>query len=356
LIPTIIKQNVDAIISNELETLKRFDNKTVLVTGSTGMIGSFLVYVLAEYAKQKNSATKIIANARSKAKAEAMFAQYMNDESFELLICDLDQINTEKDIDYIIHAASPTQPKDFLNKPVDIIDANTFITKKLLGFCKDKQAVFCLLSTLEIYGEIKAESYPVVVNEDDFGALDSTDLRSTYPESKRLAESMCVAYSSQFNVASTIVRLGPVVSPVIDEHDERVYAQFVKRVFDNEDITLFSDAADKKRSYTYVCDAVSGILIALGQQQPERCSIYNLANNENIISIQEMAEKIIAQNPSASKLKIVQREDSSNTSSSTGKIVLGSEKLINLGWKPNYSFDDCVLNTFQYLRQAKNVR
>src|SRR5690606_11663637 len=109
----------------------------------------------------------------------------------------------------------------------------------------------------------EAASYPVFVTEEDFGALDSISLRSAYPESKRVAENLCVAYRKQFNIPTSIIRLAPVISPLIEQDDKRVYAQFIHDAVANQDITIYSDAASKERPYTYISDAVIGILTVL---------------------------------------------------------------------------------------------
>ncbi|HVX24110.1 MAG TPA: NAD-dependent epimerase/dehydratase family protein [Candidatus Saccharimonadales bacterium] len=339
MINSIIEQDVNGIIEANPELIEQLEGKSFLVTGATGMIGRYAVCLLAEAAR-RNGSGSVIAHVRNQAKAEQMFATYSDDPSLTLLVSDIqDLTELDDNVDYILHAASPTQPQDFTERPVDIIKANVFATANLLEIAKQKGARFCLLSTLEIYGQVEAPTYPVSVAESDFGALDSLDLRSAYPESKRLAENLCVAYQKQFNVASTIVRVAPVISPAIEDNDKRVFAQFIHDVTDNKDITVYSDAASKRRSYTYIADAVSGIFTALLRSTNDNF-VFNLANNDNVASIQELAEKIIAASPeSTAKLNVVERQADQNTSSSTGLVLLNSQRLLDLGWRPAYSLE-----------------
>lgn len=347
-----IIRDVENIIEDNPLLVETFKDKSFLVTGATGAIGRYVVSFLAQTIEQKNGSGTILANVRDRAKAERIFGDYLHLDHLDFLVSDVNDItDVDKDIDYIIHAASPTQPDSFLKTPVDIIATNVFATHSLLELAKAKKATFCLLSTLEIYGKVEAESYPVSVAEDQFGALDSTDLRSAYPESKRLAENLCVAFKTQYDVDSVIVRLAPIVSPEIEPDDKRVFAQFIHDVLDNKEITVYSDAASKKRSYTDICDAITGIFTALSPST-ERTGypVFNLANNNNVVSIQELAQRIISiRGASPNILNVISRDDSSNTSLSTGAILLDSQKLQDAGWTPRYTVDDTIKRSIEHL-------
>lgn len=341
----VIDQDLDELIINNANIINKIKDKTTLVTGATGSIGSYVVYFLSEAIERSGGSGKVIANVRNEQKALLLFDKYMKYENFELFVSDINSINKiPHKLDYIIHTASPTQPQDFQERPVDIIRANVHVTDSLLEMANSHQAKLCMLSTLETYGVITSPRYPVYVKEEDFGALDATDLRSVYPESKRLAESLCVAHEKQYGTKSVIIRLGPVISPILDPADMRVYAQFIHFATKGQDIEMFSDAFDKKRSYTYVADIVTGILTALLDKSN---SIFNLANNDNVVSIGKLAEEIVHISGDDIKLNINERDDTSNTSTSTGAILLDSTKLINSGWKPLFSIEDCIAKTLQ---------
>ena len=347
-----IVRDVENIIEDNPALAETFKDKSFLVTGATGAIGRYVVSFLAQAIEQKSGKGTVLANVRDRAKAERIFGDYLNFDHLDLLVSDVNDLRgVDEDIDYIIHAASPTQPDSFLKTPVDIIATNVFATHSLLELAKAKRATFCLLSTLEIYGRVEADTYPVSVTEDRLGALDSTNLRSAYPESKRLAENLCVAFKAQYGVDSVIVRLAPIISPEIDPDDKRVFAQFVHDALDDKEIIVYSDAASKKRSYTDICDAVTGIFTALcsSTQQPDY-PVFNLANNNNVVSIQELAQKILSiKGASPDKLKIISRDDSSNTSASTGAILLNSQRLQDAGWSPRYSIEDTVRRSIKHL-------
>ncbi|WP_153047011.1 NAD-dependent epimerase/dehydratase family protein, partial [Streptococcus suis] len=89
-------------------------------------------------------------------------------------------------IDFIIHGASVTASRDFVEKPVDTIFTALNGTKNILELAKVKKVKKVVyLSSLEVYGinELKES-----ISEDDYGYIDFTQVRSSYSEGKRMAE------------------------------------------------------------------------------------------------------------------------------------------------------------------------
>lgn len=110
---TIFDEDIKNITTNF--DMSVFDGKTVLVTGATGLLGKLCVKSLLSSGYN----TQVIALVRDKSKAESVF-----DESKRLsfLVQDINQkIQTERRVDYIIHTASTTSSKDFVEKPVETI-------------------------------------------------------------------------------------------------------------------------------------------------------------------------------------------------------------------------------------------
>ena len=98
---------------------------------------------------------------------------------------------------------------------------------------------------------------------------------------------------------------------------------------------------------------MTGILVSLNASGENNVSVFNLTNNSNIVSIGELAEKIIALGKNKVKLVIKKRDDNSNTSTSTGRILLNSTKLEKAGWSPKYTVNDCIEKTFNYLQNKE---
>jgi dTDP-glucose 4,6-dehydratase len=330
-----MEKDIQELLKNEKENFIPLNGKTFLVTGSTGMIGHYLVsFLMALSFSEGNEGIKVIAHARNREKANNLFNGYLTNPRFKLVIDDISSLlNIEDNIDYIVHAASPTQPDDFLAAPVDIINLNVFDTKTLLQLALIKQSMFCFLSTLEVYGEIHANSYPVIADETMYGALDTTNLRSVYPESNRMAEMLCVAYEKQYGIRTAVARITPTFSSEIDRHDKRVFADFLLKAIDGDKLVLKSDGANK-RTYTYVTDTIAAILYILLSATSE-IFVFNVSNMNNVITIRELAGLILEESGrEKSDLHIEAGFDSSNWSRSTGLILTDSKRLESLGWQP----------------------
>jgi dTDP-glucose 4,6-dehydratase len=348
----VVAEDVARIIADERELLGGLAGRTVLVTGSTGTIGRYIVYTLAELFRQEGfEGSRVIAHARNREKAAAVFGDYLGDAGFSLLVSDIAGLtDVEGGLDYAIHTASPTMPGDFKEHAVEIIKANAAASDNLLAMCVGKGGRFCLLSTLEVYGEVVSDTLPAWVTEDDYGALDSLSLRSAYPESKRLAENLCVAYRAEYGADAVVCRVTPTISPVVELSDKRVFADFFNRADAGEDIVLLSDGS-AKRTYTYITDIVTGILYAVLKSEKDGDFVFNVAQTGRVLSIREMAEEIIRVfgRPEDS-LKVRPTGDSSAWSRSTGQIVTDASRLESLGWKPRMGFTDCVERALAYRR------
>lgn len=82
----------------------------------------------------------VIALCRNKEKAKHIFARWLDQENFHLLIQSVeDKINCKDKIDYIIHAASCSATQLFHSKPVDLMRANIIGCYNLLELAREKQ-------------------------------------------------------------------------------------------------------------------------------------------------------------------------------------------------------------------------
>lgn len=282
----IIREDIADICADSGIPWDALHNSTILVTGATGLIGSLLVKSLVYRSLISGARIKVMAAVRNLNKAHQIFQSQLKHEG-EILSFVNSDINTpiqlSEKIDYIVHTASVTSSEDFVIKPVDTIMTTINGTRNILELARIHQprsVVF--LSTMEVYGKLEKER----VTESDSGYLDPLSVRSSYPQSKRLAESLCVAYHSQYGVEAKIIRLTQTFGPGISPVDNRVFAQFARAIQEEKDIVLHTKGG-LRRDYLYTADSVKGILtiLLLGQSG----QAYNLSNPESYTSILEFA-------------------------------------------------------------------
>lgn len=319
---------IQQLISNS-EVLK---NKTFLITGATGLIGSMTCKALSCIDYEQNLNVKIIAMVRNVSKAQETFADVMDNGNITFLEQDIiEPINLSEKVDYIIHTACPTASNTFISKPVETIQAIVCGTMNVLDFAKGNGCESVVyLSSMEAYGQILHEN---LLKPEDVGYVNPLSLRSCYPEGKRMAENLCVGYFSEYNVPVKVIRLAQTFGPGIPYTDNRVFAQFIRSVRNNENIVMFTEGGSK-RMYLDTMDAVSAVLTVL--LKGESGQVYNAGNPGNYCSIKEMAELVIREFGNGSSKLVIDRSKDVGQYPPDNMLYLDVAPLQALGWNPLY--------------------
>ena len=314
---------------SEYQDLKK---KSVLVTGATGMLASYCVFLFCYLNEHFDYHTTVYALMRNKQKAEEMFAGVGCQDSLRFVAQDVcEEIDLDAPVDYIIHAAGNASAYAILHNPSDIVRTNTLGTIRVLDLAKQTGARVLFTSTREVYGETSGRN---ILREEDFGSLDQTDPRSCYPESKRVAETLFVSYGKQYGTDYVINRIAHVYGPGMSiEQDGRIMSDLIGAAVRGEDIVLHSDGM-ALRAFCYLTDAVSGMFLTLLKGEKE--GIYNLANETEEHSVKEVAGMLISLFPQKGMHLIVEGRpvDVSSGYSRIARIPLDTTRLEALGWKP----------------------
>lgn len=344
-------KEIDYLI-NKLTILTEFENNSFFITGATGLIGSQIVKLLLEMNNKKNSEVYVYALCRNKVKAEKMFEKYLGSKYFNIVEGDVrKKIKCDANIDYIIHGASITQSGDFVKYPVETIQTCIYGTENILTFAREKNVKRMIyLSSLEVYGQVHLNRN---VKENDYGFIDITVPRSSYSESKRMAECMCCSYSYEYDLDIVIARLTQTFGPGVAYNDNRVFAQFARSVIEEKDIVLHTKGTTI-RSYIYIYDVISALFYIL--LYGESREAYNVANEETAISIYDMAN-MVAQRYAKSgievKIEIPENIETMGYNPEV-KIVLDTTKLKELGWKPEMDLPKMYDRLIDSMRIGQN--
>lgn len=338
----ILEEDIKQIISDSIAWPK-LKNTTVLITGASGMIGSYMLYVLIKLNDIYNYNIKIIGMVRN---IEKVAKEVRDRSDVSIIIGDVtNPLTIDEDVHYIIHAASPASPLIMQNKPVETIAANTIGTFNTLTLAKEKHALgYLFVSSREIYGQ-PAEGQEYFF-EDTYGFVDQLNPRSCYSEGKKAAETMCVCFKEEYGLNTKIARLAHTYGPGMSIYDGRVQADFLKNVYHNEDIVLKSEGT-AVRTYTYISDAVAAIYRILLNSED---IVYNIGNEKGKVSIKELAEIMVSIYPERN-LKLVFDIPEGGTKGTAPYTlgILSSKKLREIGWSPKYSVKDGFRRTLEYL-------
>ena len=323
-------------------------NKTIMISGSTGLIGRYIIDLLMYKNNYDKLNCYVVALGRNKAKADMLFQNYQGDEHFTFYECDVKEpLKYDKDVNYIIHAASNTYPIQYATDPVGTITTNVLGTYNLLEYgYKHNITKFIFVSSFEVYGKVNDIQE---IGEHNFGTVDCTVLRSCYPESKRTSESLCVAYSSQKGMNTSIVRLSRVFGPTMNLESSLATASFIKNGLNKEDIVLKSNG-EQLYSYNYVGDAVTAILLVM--LKGENAEAYNVSNGNFDCKLKEFA-KIVADYSKQKVIFDLPSEIEKKGFSNTEMTILNSDKLTELGWYVNKDIKYRLEETLDIMRKNR---
>lgn len=320
---------------------EKLQGKTVLLSGATGMIGSFLTDVLMARNDMAGLNCRVYALTRNPEKASKRAAPSWKDRVC-FLSCDVNRGIPEIDgeIDFVIHAASNTHPVAYATDPIGTVETNILGTGNMLELAAKKHAErFVFISSVEIYGENRGDAERF--DESYCGYIDCNTLRAGYPEGKRAGEALCQAYLRQKGLDVVIPRLPRIYGPTMLESDTKAISQFLKKGLRGEDIVLKS-AGTQLYSYSYVADAVSGILFCL------LCGAcgeaYNIGDQGSDIPLKALAGLIAAYAGTEVVFELPDVTEQAGYSKAT-KALLDGTKLKQLGWKPRYSIAEGIQRT-----------
>ncbi|MDO4459130.1 MAG: NAD-dependent epimerase/dehydratase family protein [Clostridia bacterium] len=327
---------------------EKLQNKSVIISGGSGMVGSCLADVLMTLNNSRNLNCDVVVIGRNSQRAKSRFEPYWDSPNFRFLSHDINLPMGEDEVakaDFVVHLASNTHPVAYATDPIGTITANIIGTKNLLDMAAEKKSErFVFASSNEIYGENRGDTE--LFSEDYCGYIDCCTLRAGYPESKRCGEALCLAYSRQKEMDVVIPRLTRTYGPTMLMSDTKAVSQFIKKGMAGEDIVLKSKG-NQFYSYTYVTDAVSGLLTVM--LKGECGEAYNIADISSDITLRDMAELIAGYSGTKVVFDIPDETESAGYSKAT-KARLDSTKLKGLDWKVKYDIRSGLERTLDILK------
>lgn len=345
---SLYKEDLAYIASLDLPWNKLRDS-SMLISGGTGLLGSFIVDAIMNLNEIRHLNCHIYAIGRNKERAQARFPYLQDSDLFTFVAADINKSlpnNICEKIDYVVHLASNTHPVDYATKPIETILTNIIGTMNMLNFAVSHNAKrFAFASSNEIYGENRGDKE--FFDESYCGYIDCNTMRAGYPESKRCGEALCQAYIAQHKLDVVIPRFTRSYGSTLLQSDTKALSQFVRKALAGEDIVLKSKGT-QFYSYTYVADAVAGFFTVLLNG---KCGeAYNIADEASDITLRDLAS-IIAE--SVGKKVVFEIPDSVESAgySKATKARLDAAKLKSMGWTANYNMKSGLKRTIEMLKE-----
>ena len=253
--------------------------KTILITGAAGFLGSHLCDRFIKEGMRVLAMDNLITGDLKN--IEHLFKL----PQFEFYHHDVSKfIHVPHDIDYILHFASPASPIDYLKIPIQNLKVSSLGTHNVLGLARVKKSRVLVASTSEVYGDPHVHPQ----TEEYWGNVNPVGPRGCYDEAKRFMEALTMAYHDYHGLETRIIRIFNTYGPRMRLNDGRVLPAFIGQALRGEDLTMFGDGS-QTRSFCYVDDLVEGIYRLL-------MSDYHLPiniGNPSEITIKEFGEEIL---------------------------------------------------------------
>lgn len=331
----VLFKDTEEIIADGNIPWHKLQDSTILITGTTGLIGLAIVRSLFAANEKFNLGLKIIGLARNEEKGKSLA------EKYKVTFCKhniSEPITLLESVDYIFHCAAVTSSKEMVSNPVGVIETALKGTEKVLALANEKQVISMVnISSMEVYGITS----PLLseVTERDLGYIDIEKPRSCYPESKRMCELLCNCWHSQYGIPVKSARLAQTFGAGTPKDDTRIFAQFARSAIAGENIVLHTEGKSSG-NYCYITDVVRGLFLLL--LKGENGQAYSIANPAASMTIREMAE-LVASKVSGGKISVVVKIPDDIKSRGYAPEVtmrLNSDKLKRLGWNPKYGLED----------------
>lgn len=327
------------------EMLKSLAHSSILMTGASGQVCSPVADLIFYANRKMGTGITLYLAGRSE---ERMAGRFQN-QRYHFVPYDATKTFRNRfdfHADYIIHGASNSAPKDIGGHGIETMTENFAGLYELLDYAEREQADNTLyISSSEVYGR-KSDDKPFA--EDSYGYVDILSPRSSYPSSKRAAETLCACFSNERKVKTTIVRPGHIYGPTARRSDNHVSAEFSFRAADGKDLVLKSSGS-QIRSWCYCLDSATAILNVL--VKGETANAYNISNPASVASIRQMAEllaglggvKLEAAAPTESEMAAFNPMQNSS---------LNAEKLMKLGWRGLFDAKTGFSHTVRIIRES----
>lgn len=302
-------------------------NKTVLITGAKGIIGSGAIKWLLFENQVNKTNVHIIASTRNKNNIPSYIE---NNDNIEFCTFGNEELEcSNKKIDYIIHAAAPTSNKKFKSEPVESLEVILHGTERMLQIAKKKNATMVYLSSEEAYGTPNINE---ALSEKYVGAIDSLNVRNCYPLGKKVAELFCKSYFEEYGVKVKIIRPTVILGLWQSYDSVKVEAEILRCIIENRNLYMLTDGSTSK-SVIYSMDAISAVFTVLLKGKDGEA--YNATNPVTFSSVKERAYKAFKEFNSNISIDFAENDISESQGYLPKRFLLEDiTKIRKLGWKP----------------------
>lgn len=348
--------DTNLIINNlEAESIERFSDKRILITGACGFLGVHFInfFMMLNDRGLIKKKCNILAYDNLIRGTPEWVSQLGNRHDFFFENIDVIKKIDYPNVDFIIHAASIASPTFYRMFPIETMDVNVIGLRNLLNHSiLMKPESFLFFSTSEIYGDPDAKNIPT--KEDYRGNVSCTGPRACYDESKRYGETLCKVFFQEKKLPIKIARPFNNYGPGLDINDKRVLPDFFNNVINGKDIEIYSDGC-ATRTYTYISDAITGYLkILLSEFNGEE---FNIGADKPEISVKDLAELVLKISKSNKSIKLIKNLDVNYLVDNPNRRCpdISKAKML-LNFEPKFTLEQGLKRTYEFYLENSNIK
>lgn len=323
--------------------IEKIRGQVFFISGATGSLARYIVHTLLYIFEKENDTDGLVyVLCRNERKAKELFHDYLNCKNFIIVVGSVENFTVPiGGIDYIFHAASVSNSAFFRTNPVEILSANTIGTSNLLEMAKKKKVKgFLFFSSGAVYGGERKDDF-------SYNGINPLNANNCYSFGKIVGENLCVAYNSEYDVPTKIVRIGYTYGPYMDLNDGHLYSDFVKSIVEGRNIVIKGDG-QKYIGMCYVTDAVRAFFKII--LDGDICKPYVMRNYKEVMRIEDMASILTA--------KVFKEKHLIYSCLKSGERQMEPEKrdgglLGKLGWQPSVMLGEGFKRTVEVIEQMK---
>ena len=316
---------------------KFWKNKNVLVTGCTGLLGSWLTIGL-----EKRGAN-VIGLIRDLVPRSNLNWSGFN-ERINIVRGDvedyflLERSLNEYEVDTVFHLAAQTIVSIANRNPISTFEANIKGTWNILEACRRSPLVKCLVvaSSDKAYGAQEKLPY------DENTPLEG---RHPYDVSKSCADLICRAYYETYGLPVCVTRCGNFYGGG-DLNFNRIVPGTIRSIINGERPIIRSDGT-LQRDYFYIKDGVDSYLLLAEKMRDKEIhgEAFNFSN-EHPMTVSEIVNKILELTDSDFKPLILNEA----TNEIRHQYLSANKAKMMLGWQPRYEIEDGLKETIDWYK------
>jgi len=240
--------------------------------------------------------------------------------------------------DLVLHMAAALGVNTILEKTVESVSTNFTGSEVVLQASLKHNKRLIIASTSEIYG--KNPNQPLKETDDRVVGAPQK-IRWTYADAKALEEAIAHSLFLTQGLKVSTVRFFNTVGPRQTGRYGMVVPRFVQAATKNEDITIYGDGK-QSRVFCHVLDAIDAVL-KITKDDKTIGEVFNVGG-EGETTIQQLAEKIITNTKSASKISFTAYSDAypAGFEDMQRRVPDITKAKAALNWKPTRNLDQII--------------